>query len=756
MNRPLFVLLLTLGFAPAAALAQTGPGATVTPQIQPTIEVSRAAGPIEIDGELDDAGWQDAARATGFVEHFPNEMAAPEYQSEAWVAYDDEYLYLAFVAHDDPATIRTSVRDRDQNFSDDFIGLMLDTYGDASWAYELFVNPSGVQGDLRMVGTGGEDSGFDIVWYAESKITDTGYQVEMAIPFKSLRFPSRAEQVWRVNFWRTRPRESRAQHSWAAIDRDNQCFMCQWGTMTGIRGVEPGGALELLPSLVASHSTVLEDPDDPDSGLDDSEFDADAGLTARYAHPSGITLEGAINPDFSQVESDVAQIDVNSTFALFFDERRPFFQEGSELFESYFSLVYTRQINDPVVAAKAVGRLGRTSFAYIGAYDKTSPVLLPFQQRSFVGTADESFSNIARVRRTYGQSSYVGATLTDRRFEEGGGAGTAWGLDGSHRFMDNYRFEYQAVGSHTQEPDEAGPTATLEDFTFDDGEHTGVFDGESFSGWGGYASLERSARFWSFDFDYWVSSPTFRADDGFETRNDLRNFAAFQEVNWYPDRSWIDRFGADIRGSWTWTYEGEKRERVISPSIEAQLPLQTFFELGGLWFEERFMGVDFDDMTELFVFVESTPIEEVSGGVYMEFGDGIARNLETPLKGDASFLEVFATLKPIDRLVIQPSVQWSRLEAGGEEIFDGYIFRTRTTFNLTRRLFGRVIVQYDEFDEALSVEPLVTYRINPYTLFYVGSTNAFSRFDRRDQGLGNDFDPTSRQFFAKIQYLFQP
>lgn len=753
MRRGAISGLFVLVALPAAAFAQeyAETATAATPQVRPTLEVSRAPGPIEIDGELNDPGWQGAARATGWVEYFPNEMARPPVASEAWVTYDDDHLYLAFIAYDDPATIRTSLRDRDQAFRDDFIGIMLDTYGDAAWAYELYVNPSGVQMDLRMTGDGNEDSGFDLVWDADSKITERGWQVEMAVPFKSLRFPARPEQVWRANFWRTRPRESRAQHTWAALSRNEQCFLCQWGTLTGIRGVEPGGSLELLPAVVASHSSSLVDPDDADSGLGNDDLEGEASLTARYAHPSGITLEGTVNPDFSQVESDVAQIDVNTTFALFFPERRPFFQEGSDLFSTYFTVVYTRQINDPLVATKAIVRRGRTAYAYLGAYDEHSPILLPFQERSFVGLGQGSFSNIGRVRRTYGQSSYVGAVLTDRRLEKGGGSGTTGGVDGRHRFLDKYRFEYQLLTSHTVEPDEAGPTARLGGFTFDDGAHTAVFDGESFSGWGGYASLERSARFWNFDFDYWASSPTFRADNGFETRNDLQRFVMFQELNWYPKHSWIDQLTVDTRVSRTWTYEGGRKEGFVNPTVELSLPFQTFFEAGPIWSYERFRGVDFDDQLSWFVFLRSTLIERVTAGFYLEVGDEVARNLETPALGDETFLEVFGTLKPLDRLIIEPSVRWSHLEVDGQEVFDGYIFRARTNFNLTRRLFGRVVLQYDDFDERLSLEPLVTYQINPFTLFYVGSTSAFDRFEEQDE-----FVQTSRQFFLKFQYLYQP
>ena len=152
------------------------------------------------------------------------------------------------------------------------------------------------------------------------------------------------------------------------------------------------------------------------------------------------------------------------------------------------------------------------------------------------------------------------------------------------------------------------------------------------------------------------------------------------------------------------------------------------------------------------MFVNSNFSEALGAGFFFERGDDIARNLETPALGTGTFLQVFADIKPFDRLTIDPSVRWSRLEVDGEEIFDGYIFRARTNFNLTRRLFARLVLQYDAFDDAFDVEPLVTYRINPFTLFYVGSTSSFERFEEPREG----FVQTERQFFAKLQYLFQP
>ncbi|NIQ52314.1 MAG: hypothetical protein GWN71_02170, partial [Gammaproteobacteria bacterium] len=180
---------------------------------------------------------------------------------------------------------------------------------------------------------------------AEGRITERGYQVEMAIPFSSLRFPDRAEQAWRINLLRNLPRASRHQMVWAGLDLNDPCILCQSGSLLGIEGVRPGGRLELLPAVVASRAGSLRDPSDPASSFEDGDVNAGLSLGVRYPFSAGWTAELAINPDFSQVESDAAQIDVNTTFALFFPERRPFFQEGSDLFNTWMRAVYTRSIN---------------------------------------------------------------------------------------------------------------------------------------------------------------------------------------------------------------------------------------------------------------------------------------------------------------------------------------------------------------------------------------------------------------------------
>lgn len=757
-HAPSLVLALSVGIGwPSVGLAQAtrsaAPPDSFQPLLLPSLEVPRASGPITLDGELDDLGWTGAARATGFSETFPTERGQPPVESEVWVTYDEENLYIAFLAYDDPSTIRATLTDRDDMWNDDYFGILLDTYGDSQWAYFLFANPLGVQGDSRFSTANGEDDGFDLVYETEGRVTDEGYQVEMAIPFESLRFPDRPEQSWKATFWRTRPRGSRATYSWAAMSREESCFLCQYGTLTGIAGVEPGGALEFLPYTVASQAAAIRDPADPDSGIGDGDNEADAGLDIRYAHSSGLTVEGTLNPDFSQVESDVAQVDVNETFALFFPERRPFFQEGSELFQTWIEAVYTRQINDPDVAAKVLGRFGETTLAYLGGYDETSPILLPFEERSFVGQTGRSLSNILRYRRSLGGGSHVGALLTDRRLQASDGAGTTYGADLLWKLDPRWQIEAQLLGSRTVEPDDPSLTEGVNGLTFDRGSHTAAFDGETFSGHAAYASLERSARRWSLNFDYWTSSPTFRADNGFETRNDFHYVVLFNEWNWYPKASWIDRFGFDFDIEGTWNYDGVLKEELYTPTVEFQLAGQNFVELGYEWTPERFGGIEFDGLRNWWVYFDSDFSELVRGGFFLQRERDIAR-FETPLvAGEGTQLEVWAAIRPWERLVIEPGLNYSELHhlETGEELFSGYVLRTRTNFNFTRELFLRLVLQWDDFEGQFNVEPLLTYRINPFTLFYVGSTQVFNEYEEpRDQLVH-----TSRQFFAKLQVLFR-
>jgi hypothetical protein len=646
---PVWLLSLVAALSLPALVTQAARG-DFQPNVKPVLDVRRAPGEIKIDGKLDDPGWAGVARATNFVETWPGDNVAPEIGHEAWMTYDDDNLYFAILVEDDPADIRASLRDRDEIWRDDYVGLIFDTYGSGAWAYELFINPIGVQMDLRWTPTG-EDMGFDVVFESEGRITEDGWHVEVAVPFKSLRFPNRDVQEWRGTFWHNQPRESRNRYSWVSSSRDNPCWTCEWGTFRGIEGVSAGGALGFLPSVTAFDAAELSDPDDPSSGLKNVQTDAEFGLGARYGISSSYSLEGTYNPDFSQVESDAAQIDVNTTFALFFPERRPFFQEGSDLYRSAINSIYTRSINNPQWAGKLIGRTPSMSVGVLSAQDEDSPVILPFEERSEFLLNGRSWSNIARARQALYSDSYVGGLFTDRRYDRSG-SNTVFGADTMLRFLGNYQFEGQLLASHTEEMDDPELSEEIGDGTFEHGKYTEALDGESYWGHAAYLSVERHARHWNWDLDYWRYSPTFRADNGFVTQNNSQRLIFVTAYDVQPDNRWLDSFGPSVMVARVWNIEGLRKDEWIRPELDFQFKGQTFVELGYLYSNELFKGVQLEDIQRWSAVVETHFSEHLNGGIFYENGDIVARNEDPVLLGKGANFQIWGLIKLFDRISI--------------------------------------------------------------------------------------------------------
>ena len=755
MNRQIARLaaVASLAFGPPLPAQQTAPPVTAVelqqaPGARPSLRIAPAIGALRIDGVLDDAGWEGAAIATGFSEFEPREGVPARTPTEARLTYDRKNLYVAFVVRDDPDALRVTLQDRDAVWDDDWVMVVLDTYGDNSWAYMIGANPIGVQLDARFSNSTGDDASFDVIYHSAGRVTEEGYQVELAIPFASLRFPDDALQEWRLQFVRSHPRESRFQYSWAPLSMNNNCILCQSGTLVGIEGVEPGGQLELLPAIVAGQGAGLADGADPGS-FQAADPSAEISLGLRYPFRSGWTAEATYNPDFSQIESDASQIDVNSTFALFFPERRPFFQEGSDLFETWVDAIYTRSINDPVAAGKLLGRQGNLAVGYIGAVDEHSPVIIPMEEASATRQNGRSVSNIFRARRMFGSGSSIGALITDRRFTAGG-SGTTFGADLLLRLSELWTLEAQVVGSHTREADEPGVTESLEGVTFARGEHTAMFDGESFGGRASYVSMERNSRGWNFDLDYWDATPAYRADNGFQGQNDFRRVVLFNGYGFRPEDGVVDQLFVGNRSGQVWNFDGEMKSRFSAAFVEASLESQTHVGAELYWEDERFAGVLFEDMVGWGVYLGSDFSDAF--GFNLSYGQSEGIHRATIRSGGSRNASASASIKPIRNLLIGPSVRWARLESTtGETLFDGYIARARVDYQVTRRFSTRLVTEWNDFDGRLSLEPLLVYRINPLSVAYLGSSHGY-----RDFEAPYALEPTSRQLFLKVQYLLRP
>lgn len=762
MSVRLLISMLVLAGACGSAVGSSA----FVPNHRPTLTVTPRDGDITIDGNLDDAGWRRAAHADNFSETEPGDQVRPPVSTEVLVTYDRDRLYIAFIAEDSPSRIRSSLRDRDEIFDEDYVGVVIDTYDNASWAYQVYANPLGVQGDMRWT-PDGEDVGFDLVFESRGRITDDGYQVEMAIPFKSLRFPDRDEQRWRATFVRIHPRDSRRKYSWASIDRDEPCYPCQFGVIDGLRNVKPGTSLEALPSVFGSQSSQLNDPSDPNSGFDVPNGEVEGGMSIRYGFSSSLSAEMSVNPDFSQVESDAAQIDVNTTFALFYPERRPFFQEGSDLYNSFFDVIYTRMINDPAVAGKLTLRSDNTSFVYLTAYDENTPLIIPLEERSVAAAPGESYSNIARVRHSFGDENFVGAVITDRRYR-GGGSGTVAGVDGLVRFAQNYRIQAQVLGSYVDEPNDTSLTPGLDGEEFDNGNLTVALDGQTFGGGAGYVALGRDARRWNSDLSWWEVRPTFRADNGFVTRNSERQAVWYNNAVFYPNNRWLDRIRGNNKVTRRWNGFGSLRAFAVENWIDVLLKRQTSVSLGFDLYDEIFRGVNFQNMPLYYGEIVTAFSDPVRAGVWVGVGDRIARapmddqgNLLPPVLGDGVHVDLFGTIKLGQQVVVEPTLAFSNLyrKDNGAEIFEGYVLRTRVSYQITRELFLRLVLQQDDFYGQFDVEPLVSYKLNPFTIFYIGGSTSYLDYDHRSldpaMRTGDGFEPSQWQWFFKLQYLYR-
>ncbi len=723
------------------------------PIFNPNLEVHRRSGPITIDGDLNDAGWKNAARSDVFTEALPIPNKRARQRTEALITYDSNYLYIAMIAYDDhPERIRASMVNRDQIWDDDFMGIILDTYGDATRAFEVYTNPLGVQGDLFWT-TNSEDQSYDMVFNAESKITSDGWQTEIRIPFSSLRFPDKTVQNFHVSFWRNWPRDADYKFSWAPINFFIPCAFCQLGSLTGIESIRPAGTLELLPALVASQDATISDPGIPDSRLTNGPVLVKPSLGIRYAIGPATGLEAAIKPDFSQVEADQAQVSVNSTFALFYPEHRPFFQDGSDLYSTLLPAVYTRSINSPLAVAKAIHRDATTSFLYLSGYDEHSPVIIPLEERSIIlPDVGKSLSNILRVSHSFANDAYLGILGTDRRYENNG-SNTVGGLDGRVNLFENVELLGQALLSYTQESNthQIG-SSTL----FDNGRHTVELDGEHYLGDMSYFALQRYTQTVDLHAEYAETSPTFRAGNGFVTANDFRGVLAWAgdkyplvgQPHWMK---WLQEVDGTFTVAQDWNFDAITKRKAYRAQLDISLIGQTALHIFYRGYTERFQNITFPglhqwDLTWITKFDQS-----IAMGGEVTLGRIIARTVSPPSTGKEADITFWVRLKPFERILIEPTWTFSQLTSdSGGQFYSGSIYFARISYQFSRDLNFRAIVQYDNFARQFDVDPLITYKVNPFTSFYIGSTHTYSAFDET-----SPLRATDRQFFAKVQYLFQ-
>jgi hypothetical protein len=711
-------------------------------------DVPRSQLPVQLDGFLDEAAWTHALGVAIDIETRPGENTPSNVRTTAYLLEDGENLYVAFDAKDpDPARIRAFLRDRDSAWTDDFVGIVLDTYGDAQRAFEFFVNPYGIQMDLTYDDIRDyEDSSWDGIWDSAGRIHETGFIVEMQIPLNQLRFPKRSgPQSWRVDLLRFYPRDHRYRLSNNALDRNRNCYLCQLSAVEGFENAEPGRALEIAPTLTALRSESTDDP--TTAPLSAANTDVEAGLSVRWGVTPDITANLAINPDFSQVEADTAQLDVNNQFALYYPEKRPFFLEGADYFSSPIEAVFTRTVADPSVGAKLTGKRGKNTFGFVVTQDELTNLLFPGAYASDSGSlAQENTAVVGRYSRSFGEASTAGLLLTGRRGD--GYHNHVGGVDLRWKISDQHSIQAQHLVSDTEYPE-----AIVDDFD----QPAGSFDGAATE-----FRYDYTSRSW---FAYLLHSARdagFRADAGFVPRADYNQQIAGLGHVWHGDEGdWYSRL--EFIGDFDITHDDNGRmiEREVEAYFAIQGRMQSFLEFGGLSRDTLYAGVLFHERN-LRLEGEFQPRGGVEIGGWLRVGSQV--DFDNVRLADEIRLEPYVAWNATRQLLLRYTGVYDRLDTQeGARIFDAFVHDLRLTWQFSARSFLRLTVQIqdiardptlyvDEVDartENIGRQLLYSYKLNPQTVFFLGYSDALLDDDSLSHPTHTD-----RTWFMKVGYAW--
>ncbi len=775
------------GVPPRASAAGLAPAAS--PGVlagRPNITAVWTPQAPQIDGNLDDAVWQRATRVTDFVQQSPLEGQPATEDTEVYVAYDDTHLYLGLYAHySQPSMMRASRVDRDRAlFGDDIISVYFDTFLDQQRAYVFSVNGYGVQNDSLLEARGGGgggrggggggrgggrggfsgggrsfsgvrwgDQSWDALFESGGTIVDDGWTAEMAIPFKSLRYPATANRAhrWGLQIAR-RIRGKDETVVWSPMSRDVSGLLPQMGVLDGLNGLSTSRNLEILPTVTAIQAGSL----DRSSGGFGNERQPEGGVNVKYGLTSNLTLDATYNPDFSQIESDRPQIEVNQRFPLFYSELRPFFLEGQEIFNmpGPVNFVHTRTIVDPRYGGKVTGKVGKTTMGVLFANDE-APGNLGDDFRDDFRYGKNADVVLGRVRYDLYAESHIGAIVTDREFL--GGYSRLGGLDGNFRLSDATSIGFRAITSQNRDCGEDGWGSG------------GCLGFEDTSGNMFDIGLRSNGRNLTYFVAGYTIDPQFNTAVGFVRRRDIKAGTGNIGYRWWPE-SWLINWGPSFSYTRNWNFEDVLDDEMVNAGVNFSFAKNIRLNLGMNRDMERFGGINFEKESYSFGGNINT-IRALSFGGYFSYGDQVRYdlgNLAASFLGTGGNGGLFMTVRPFSRLQSQVNISTSKLMTfDNAEVFDIKIYRAMTTYQFTDRLLLRNILEYNTFSRTVGANVLLTYRVNSGTVFFIGYDDRYQQGDLILDTEGTraylsnpvfytpDLLRTNRAFFTKISYLFR-
>ena len=804
--------------SPAPSAAAKG-SFVLPPEKSKPVVLPKFDKPPVIDGKLNEEVWQNAAVLKDFYQIQPGDNVPASRPTEVLIGFDPKFLYIAFKATDEPDKVRATVAKRDNIFQDDYVGFFLDTFNDKRKAFEAFFNPLGIQADGTLTEGRGEDFSVDLLMESKGIVHETGYTVEIAIPFKSLRFEAGKGKLWGAHFFRRIKRFENELDSWMPFSRSIDSNLSQAGHLTGLEGISVERTIELIPSLTVSQNSrfVGSFPPIPAAGdpgrLVNEPVRLDLGLTAKFIPSSAVTMDLAVNPDFAQVEADQLVVTANQRFPIFFSEKRPFFLEGIDIFQTPITAVHTRAIVDPDIAVKTTGKLGRNTFGVMVASDNGPGNLSADERGSLLSCIEQraldprtvcnaerfidknAYIGVLRLKRDVGRENSLGILATSYNFIEK--HNQVFGFDGRFRLDKKTTASFQVLGTSSR------------NFFFDpDDGQTRYRTG---NGLGYLGSYVISGRNWGAELYGEGFTRDYRTDVGFVGRTNSNFNFAFLRYNSDPNpKKKIISFHYHTSAHVDYDWQGRMYIWEVENLVELQLPRNSWV---GAWWEpgyERLFDHEFGPTREArpcnpfsvvnkcTFFGESTErasdkqhlsfyagsnfskkiqfngqITHRWGHMDLDFGSGSSKyprvspaalllGQQAPLdpgRGNLLQFNGSITYQPTNELRASLSINSQQLKRYDTDrhAFKINILSLRGTYQFTKATFARVILDYNTLNSRLRSQALFGWTPSPGTAFYAGYNDDLNYdsphpFTRQ---IVPGFRRNSRTIFIKMSYLIR-
>jgi len=691
---------------------------------------------IKIDADLSEKIWSSSPISEKFKTLFPVYGEVLSQETEIWTAYDSQNLYFAFKCYDtEPEKIKTKISKRDNTSRDDWIGVLIDAMGNKQTGYEFYVNPSGIQSDFLNSAVSGVDKAPDFVWESAGKITDKGYQVEICIPLESIRFKSGKEVKMGILFVRNISRLGTVA-AWPEIKAGQTDF--NFMATIIYRDLKKRLKMEVLPNFTYSRNVERENVDSWKSDISKN-----IGVDFKYGVTSAITAEATINPDFSQVESDTSQVEVNRRYPLFYNEKRPFFMEGMNVFDfgiisegMMISAVHTRRIIDPDWAGKLTGTSGKIVYAVLAANDKSPGQT--WEENINPNKGKDAFWNIARAKYNIGSDNSLGILYSGRHFA--GEKNNVIGADLQYRLFKNARFNVSYLYSSTKESgldrfkNGNGINAMLQYFT------------PKISAWAAYERYDKD----------------FNMNSAFQNRTNINRGVVYIGPNFYPHIKripWFQKIQPYLQFSNLHDLGTKMNDTYWGLGFDLYFTRQGFLKIEYRNEREAWQGQLFNQK-----YLNSFGKVQLFKWLYIEgnyrHGDQIYYGPGEPFPGTGRQLRFAFNLQPGIKLILNLEFLHNDLykKADNQKFYTVDILNIHTTYQFNKYFFLRGVVRYNHYQKKLLTDFLASFTLIPGTVMHLGYGSLYE--DKKWQnnqwvtGRGGLLNMKNGLFF-KVSYLWR-